>query len=371
MKLMIFCGENNYKKSSWYGETLEGLRGAARKRGIPLLLWDEREPESIPEGISGETVVLLGFSGEWIGPMAQYFKKAGARVVLICLDQGGIPDRVHLMELDRARAIREIVGRLAAAGRKHILLFGVDRGSVSDREREEAYLESVAAYSLPVSEKDIYPNVGSLEECLFTLKNKITRYDAAVCANDYAALALLQCLKQWKILVPEEMMVTGCGNMALGEVASPSLTSVTLDYLEAGRQAVDLALYLEKHPEIMSSKITLESRLILRDSTGPLPAAEPTEPCMPSFISSVPFFRDQKVLELAQANDFLLSLDDTDRAIINAFRAGCRSSETADRCFIAQTTFKKRMSRLLNASGTASRTELLEKLLEWGITGNL
>jgi len=368
---VIFCGESNYKKSSWYGEALEGIRTAARKRGIPLLLWDEKDPEGVQTDLLGENVILLGFSGGWVGSMAQRFIKSGAKVVLICLDQAGIPDRVHLIELDRARAIREIVGRMAAAGRTKILLFGVDRGSVSDREREEAYLESAESLGLSVGKRDVYPNLGRLEESLEVLKETIEEYNAAVCVNDYAALALIRWLKKRGIRVPENMMVSGCGNMALGEMTAPSLTSVTLDYQEAGRQAVELFYYLERHPEIMSSVVTLESRLILRDSTGELPDAEELAVKPPSYTSSVPFFRDGTVLELLQANDFLVSLDDTDRAILGAFQAGCRSSETADRCFIAQTTFKKRMSRLLSASGTSSRSELLEKLREWGISDQL
>ena len=364
MKVVYLMAEDSYRVSSWYTETLSGVIGMAKRRAVGVeILTGGEDPYRYRE----KTVIILGFSGVWTRKYTSLFASAGANVILICLEEERAPEHVHIIELDRARAVREVMGRMAAAGRRKILLFAPDRGSVSDREREEAYLSGAAELGLACGKEDVYPNTGRLEESFEALKPRLGEYDAAVCVNDFAALILMRRAIEEGIRVPERLMVTGFGNMKLAAAASPSLSSVTLDYGEAGRQAMEAALYYEKHPEVTSSVMTLASRVICRESTGMLPPPLRAERGKKETTGSVPFFSDDAVLKIARANAVLTAADETDRAILAAFLYGCRSSEAAEACFISESTFKKRMNRLLSHAGVSTRVELLELLAAVGV----
>ena len=365
MKVVYLMAEDSYRVSSWYAETLSGVIGTAKRRAVSVEILTEAED---PHRYREKTVILLGFSGVWTRKYMSLYAAAGANVILICLEEERAPEHVHVIELDRARAVREVMSRMAAAGRRRILLFAPDRGSVSDREREEAYLAEAAELGLAVGEADVYPNTGKLEEAYEKLRPRLAEYDAAVCVNDFAALILMRRAMEDGIRIPEKLMVTGFGNMKLAAAASPSLSSVTLDYAEAGKQAMEAALYFEKHPEVTSSVLTLASRVICRDSTGMLPPPERAERKRTETTGSVPFFMDEDVLKIARANAVLTAADETDRAILAAFLYGCRSSEAAEACFISESTFKKRVNRLLSHAGVSTRAELLELLSLVGVS---
>lgn len=364
MKVVYLMAEDSYRVSSWYAETFSGVIGMAKRRSVNVEILTEAED---PRRYKDKTVILLGFSGVWTKKYTALYASVGANVILICLEEEKTPERVHVIELDRSRAIREVMRRMAAAGRKRILLFAPDRGSVSDREREEAYLAEAMELGLTVGKADVYPNTGKLEDAFLSLKPHLREYDAAVCVNDFAALLLLRSAVSEGVRVPEDLMVTGFGNMKLASATSPSLSTVTLDYGEAGRQAMEAALYFEKHPEVTSSVMTLASRVICRDSTGMLPPFEEERRDRGESAGSVPFFSDDAVLRIAHANALLTAADATDRAILSAFLRGYRSSEAAEACFISESTFKKRMNRLLTHAGVSTRAELLELLKTVGI----
>jgi len=367
LEKIYFCGEEAYLQSSWHEEALNGVIQAAKRRGLDVvILRDSQEA-----GLDGENVILLGFSASWIARQTAAFQKLGARVMLICMEEDGIPDRVHIVELDRVRAIRDVMGRLHGAGRDRICLFGPDLGSVSDRERVTAFRKAAEESSLPLWEREVYPNVGSLEETYQTIRGELSGYNAALCVNDYLALYLMRRAMADGVWIPDDLMVVGCGNMPLGRMSRPTLTTITLDYLEAGRQAVEALIYLDKHPEIIFSVHTMESRILIGDSTGELPSGHLRSRTVENETGSVRFFEDGAVLDIMGINDFLFSCDPTDRAILRAFLSGKRSSEAADACYISQTTFKKRMSRLLVKSKTASRSELVEFLRRWKVDATL
>lgn len=367
MERICFCAEESYLQSSWYEESLGGMIQAAKRRSLDVVIL--QDGEDVTAG--GESVILLGFSASWIASRAEAYRRRGNRVMLICMEEEGIPDRIHIVELDRVRAILDVMRRFHGVGRDKVLLYAPDTGSVSDRERMAAFREAGEELRLSLGEADIYPNRGTLDQTYERLRPRLGNYNAALCVNDYAALHLMRRAMADGVGIPRDLMVVGCGNMPLGRMSRPTLTTITLDYQEAGRQAVEAMVYLEKHPEIMVSVHTMESRLVIGDSTGELPPGRVTEEPVKAENDVIHFFEDPAVLDISEINSFLFSCDPTDRAILRAFLEGKRSSEAADACYISQTTFKKRMSRLLAKSNTASRSELLGYLSKWRVDREL
>jgi len=71
--------------------------------------------------------------------------------------------------------------------------------------------------------------------------------DAILAFNDRLAIELLRDLRRRGVRVPEEVRVIGVDGLALGELVTPTLTSLASDAQEIARHAVDLAIGIYEH----------------------------------------------------------------------------------------------------------------------------
>ena len=90
--------------------------------------------------------------------------------------------------------------------------------------------------------------------------------DAIVCANDSMALAVINELKKRHILIPEQIIVTGCDNIPSSAYCVPSLTSIEQPLEQMAYAAVDLLLQTieGKNP----NNVMIPSKIIYRESCG-------------------------------------------------------------------------------------------------------
>lgn len=90
--------------------------------------------------------------------------------------------------------------------------------------------------------------------------------DAIVCANDAMALSAIAELKKRHILIPEQMIVTGCDDIPSSAYSVPGLTSIEQSLEKMARSAVTLLLQTikgEKPKDVM-----VPSRITYRESCG-------------------------------------------------------------------------------------------------------
>ncbi|MFL1380322.1 MULTISPECIES: LacI family DNA-binding transcriptional regulator [unclassified Nocardiopsis] len=87
---------------------------------------------------------------------------------------------------------------------------------------------------------------------------------AALAHNDLMALGLLAAARERGVPVPERLSVVGVDDTLAARHTRPALTTVAMPADAAGRAAVDLLLR-GADPEV----VTLGTRLVERDSTGP------------------------------------------------------------------------------------------------------
>lgn len=93
-----------------------------------------------------------------------------------------------------------------------------------------------------------------------------SRPDAVFCAGDYAALGVLDGLKELGVSVPEEFGVVGFANEPFSELIHPTLSTVEQNAFEMGtRVATAMIKNLEgKHWE---KEEVIPTRLIVRNSS--------------------------------------------------------------------------------------------------------
>jgi LacI family transcriptional regulator len=99
------------------------------------------------------------------------------------------------------------------------------------------------------------------------------RPTAVVCFNDKVAVGVLEAAAARGVRVPEDLSVTGFDDIDVSRAATPRLTTVRQPLQEMGRTAVTMLMrQLDGHAHEALS-MELETRLVVRESTGPAPGA--------------------------------------------------------------------------------------------------
>jgi LacI family transcriptional regulator len=97
------------------------------------------------------------------------------------------------------------------------------------------------------------------------------RPTAIVCFNDKVAVGVLEAAAARGLRVPVDLSVTGFDDIDVSRAATPRLTTVRQPLLEMGRTAVTMLMrQLDGHTHEALS-MELETRLVVRESTGPAP----------------------------------------------------------------------------------------------------
>jgi len=106
------------------------------------------------------------------------------------------------------------------------------------------------------------------------------RPTAVVCFNDKVAVGVLEAAAARGLRVPADLSVVGFDDIDVSRATTPRLTTVRQPLQEMGRTAVTMLLrQLEGHTHEALS-MELETRLVIRDSTGLAPAANLGHRCI-------------------------------------------------------------------------------------------
>jgi DNA-binding LacI/PurR family transcriptional regulator len=92
----------------------------------------------------------------------------------------------------------------------------------------------------------------------------------AVFSNDEMACGAIKALKLANVRIPQDVSVVGFDGLPIGEVISPTLTTVVIDREKMGRLAVRRLLALERETgeDENLEKISIFPRLLVRESCG-------------------------------------------------------------------------------------------------------
>lgn len=94
---------------------------------------------------------------------------------------------------------------------------------------------------------------------------------ALIVVNDLLAQGTLAALQHCHISVPGQMSVCSFDNIESSAFTIPALTTVESHAFQRGEEAARVALARLAHPQSPPMAITVPTKLIVRDSTGPVP----------------------------------------------------------------------------------------------------
>ncbi len=137
------------------------------------------------------------------------------------------------------------------------------------RERYQGYLKALDEEGIELDQEIIFKNVITREAGYHTILRalkKEERPDAVFCAGDYAALGVLDGLKELHVKVPEEFGVVGFANEPFSELIHPTLTTVEQNAFEIGTRAAT-AMIKSLEGKYTEEEEVIPTRLIVRDSS--------------------------------------------------------------------------------------------------------
>lgn len=253
-----------------YAGIIRGVESAASERGHALVLLDtqesaEREKEQVTQLIPSLGGVVLAsprLSDQQLRMLAKQIP-----VVLINRAASGLAGVVP----DNGRGVRRAVEHLATHGHTRIAYLAGPEASWTDGIRWRAMRE--AALELELTTVRIAPRSPTVSGGRAAGEDVLnSRATAVVAYNDMMAIGLMQALNAAGIRVPDRLSVIGFDNTMPAGLVTPSLTTVGAPMLQLGAIAASNTIALAAGAKWQhEGPVTVPMRLIVRDSTGPVP----------------------------------------------------------------------------------------------------
>ena len=264
----------------FFGAFSEGVALAAEEYGFGLHFISPVQG-SLARAMSRATVdgvVAIGLSDAH--PEVEQIRRAGVPMVLV--DSTALPEHgsVEIDDVGGARAAGEYI---ASLGHRDVLVLGVeppapggpDPDGVTAR-RLRGYREAFARVGTTIPDEHVMVGPASIDGGL-AITNRAwedgLRPTAILAMSDAMAIGAMRALRDLRLEIPGDVSVVGFDDIDLAPHVDPPLTTVHQPIRRKGEEAVRLLLtVIERRDQAKPEHRRLETRLIVRASTGPVPS---------------------------------------------------------------------------------------------------
>lgn len=169
-------------------------------------------------------------------------------------------------------AISLAVKHLIDAGHKRIgFIKGIEE-TLSARLRYQGFIKSTKHYGITVDDRYILEGQFNQVIAYAQMEEAIaadTVAEAYICANDYMAIAAIDCLRAHGYQVPEDVSFIGFDNTRTGQLMNPKLTTLTPDFYGMAKKAVEIIHLKSEDPTInIPDMIEYKVDLLVRESVS-------------------------------------------------------------------------------------------------------
>lgn len=247
-------------------------RAAVRGRSVILADIDEHPPdeliraEQIADQVDGLIVVSARTPREKMDALINL-----KPIVLVNRSH----ERASSVDIENDSGIFEAVEHLVALGHRKISYLAGPRRSWSNTQRLQAMRSAAEHHGVELVEFGPFePQIqAGIRAADLIYASGVT---AVIAYDDLIALGVITRLNERGIQVGHEVSVIGIDDSPLSGMTYPTLTSIHVPGAEAGMTAVDVLVDLldatPGTPEAAIKRIRLETRLVVRGSTGSAPA---------------------------------------------------------------------------------------------------
>lgn len=343
--------EPEYKDTVWCRETLCGIekKAASLRYKTKICSFDMLSADM-------ENIIIVGTSPGYVASILGKTTLLGIRAIAISCQPVETKEKTSYVLIDHNRATKECIEYLQSCGRKSIALYGINRNSYADMIKTKYF-----------DDKNIYYSAGknAMQDCYEIFVNQVSYYNAVVCSNYISAIYLMNRLKSAGICVPKDLYVVAYGDSVIGNIFSPSLTTITLNHEQLGIQAVNLCRFPATLSENISVTVSVPCEIHVAKSTDNIPYVKSVNNFMQTDISDNIFMQDEQLLEIQSLEKMLRMRDDIDFKIIGGLLDGKSYTKIGDALYISESSVKYRIKRLLTGSGIESTAKMLEVYIKY------
>jgi DNA-binding LacI/PurR family transcriptional regulator len=227
--------------------------------GSPSLLKSVRNP-----GIGG--VILLG---EYSSDLDYFMQQCDKPLVLVDIIHPGHAD---VVTIDNMAGISMAMDHLLELGHRRIGYIGAPFNK-SYEERWVTWQWKMTGAQLPVNPNWVYQGPESIHTTakgVAEILQATDRPTALVCANDFAAMAVLRAAEYLRINIPSQLSVIGFDDINASAMVTPALTTLHVPLRNMGQQAARQMLIsnlFSNSPREVGMTLRLQPQLIVRQSS--------------------------------------------------------------------------------------------------------
>jgi alanine racemase len=263
----------------FFGAFSEGVALAAEQEGYALHFISPLHG-SLARAMGRATVdgvVAVGLSADH--PEVEQIRAAGLPIVMV--DSSALPDQPFIA-IDDEGGARAAAEHLLQLGHRELLIVGVEPpspGAILEPEgvmsrRMRGYLNALADKGLVLPPNAIVVGPASIEGGIAAMRRATEdgmRPTGVLVMSDAMAIGVLRAAREMGLRVPEDLSVVGFDDIDISQHTNPPLTTVHQPIRQKGESAVRLLLSVVERRDQRPEQIRLETRLIVRGSTGPAP----------------------------------------------------------------------------------------------------
>jgi alanine racemase len=212
-------------------------------------------------------------------PEVEQIRRAGLPIVLV--DSLALPEHGSV-EIDDVGGAQAAAAYIASLGHRDILVLGVeppapggaDPDGVTAR-RLRGYREAFRAVGVDIPDALVVVGPASIDGGIAAIRGAWDdglRPTAILAMSDAMAIGAMRALRDLRLDIPGDVSVVGFDDIDLAPHVDPPLTTVHQPIRRKGEEAVRALLtVVERRGQAKPEHRRLETRLIIRGSTGPVP----------------------------------------------------------------------------------------------------
>jgi LacI family transcriptional regulator len=191
---------------------------------------------------------------------------------IVAVDPHAGPSNLPSVHSDNFAGAISATEHLIGLGHRRIGFLAGRPDLESARQREQGYREALTAAGIPLDPELIRVGDYELEMSEEPARQLLTVADrptAVFAANDLSAIQTMHVARSLGLSIPDDVSVVGFDNIPESAFTGTPLTTIDQSIQEMGKQAVELLIDLIEGNTDRPQQITLPTRLVVRESTGP------------------------------------------------------------------------------------------------------
>jgi len=257
----------------FFSEVIRGIDSVARQNGYSVLLGDTQHDETreaqywrlVASRQADGIITLLPRAKQPI---------PGAPIPFVNACEYVSDPGVTSVLVDNVAAAYTATDYLISLGHHRIAFLAGPAGTKICADRQIGYERSLRNAGIRPDSKLIATGDFSVGTGITGVERLLCAnapFTAIFCANDEMAFGAILALKKAGRMVPRDVSVIGFDDIQFAQFYDPALTTIAQPKSQLGSEAMTLLLKALADPKIRPQKRVLPTRLIVRDSTGPVP----------------------------------------------------------------------------------------------------